>query len=260
MRNILLITMLITSLCFAQNKAIVPKSGTIVFEREQVILDAAKYKKSIQNLNTLMISKLKNEYFLDRSENGEYIDTLQFNEIIKNIPKIESFTSNINNDIIKIHHVFDNEKIKFFTTENNNTVNSLEINTKEFYENPAEIDIQNNLNIKNEAIEYDRDYNFKYSKNRIIEIIEHKNERKIINGYDCFKVVYSFKESHDELVEFVNFREIWVTNKIKTLFHPVIMEKKILEKYYPLQVIEYSNLIEGLITVYKLSSYSINKN
>ncbi len=257
-KQLLLISFIITTFSFSQNKTIVPTSGTIVFERKEIITDSIKYLESIRNLNKLMISEFKKEFLLNKTENGEVVDTLQLKNIIESMPSLESFIPISTNEVKKFHHEFEKEKIVFFITQNEKKISrDLEINTKEIYIDPTEIKIQNNINGYETVTEYYGSFKFQYSNNHIIEIKENRNEKKVINGFNCFKVIYSFKETNDDFIGFTNTREMWVTEKIKTLFHPVIMEKKILEKYYPLEIVEYSDSMKGLITTYKLDKVDI---
>lgn len=257
-KQFLLISFIITTFSFSQNKTIVPTSGTIVFERKEIITDSIKYKESIRSLNKLIISEFKKEFLSNKAENGEEVDTLQLNNIVQSMPSMESFIPISTNEVKKFHHEFDKEKIVFFITQNEKKISrDLEINTKEVYPDPTEIKTQNNINGYETVTEYYGSFKFQYSNNHINEIKENRNEKKVLNGFSCFKVIYSFKEPKDDYIGFTNIREIWVTEKIKTVFHPVIMEKKILEKYYPLEIVEYSDLMKGLITTYKISEFSI---
>ncbi|MBP6039165.1 MAG: hypothetical protein KA523_03085, partial [Flavobacterium sp.] len=101
---------------------------------------------------------------------------------------------------------------------------------------------------------------FEFDKNEIIKLTEYKNETKLINNYKCFKVIYSFntKENSFDFNNFsMNNRELWVTEEIRCNYHPVINEIEILDKYYPLEVIEYSNEIKGTITTYKIETLKL---
>jgi len=105
-----------------------------------------------------------------------------------------------------------------------------------------------------------------FSENVILKISVNKKSRKIINGYDCFKVMYQYKENTDTADEdYLTFtantiyqREMWVTEKIKSLHHPVIFDKSILEKYYPLAIVETQNDIEGFERNYILETLTVN--
>ncbi|WP_144283245.1 hypothetical protein [Chryseobacterium echinoideorum] len=104
-----------------------------------------------------------------------------------------------------------------------------------------------------------------FSSHVILNIAENKEETKKINGYQCYKVVYEYKEdekSNDE--DFMDFagnviykREMWVTDEIQCLYHPVVFEKSILEKYYPLEIKETDNTIHGFETKYILQSINL---
>ncbi|QQV04075.1 MULTISPECIES: hypothetical protein [Chryseobacterium] len=113
-------------------------------------------------------------------------------------------------------------------------------------------------------------YNFEdnlqsFSSHVILTIVENKKETKKIKGYQCYKVVYEYKEdekSNDE--DFMDFagnvtykREMWVTDEIQCLYHPVVFEKSILEKYYPLEIKETDNTIHGFVTKYILQSINL---
>ncbi|RZK06550.1 MAG: hypothetical protein EOO43_21780, partial [Flavobacterium sp.] len=76
-------------------------------------------------------------------------------------------------------------------------------------------------------------FSFAYQKNKDVSIKEFKSDQKIINGLKCFKVIYQYKENFDddELSEILTSNEyssteFWVTDKIKSLFHPVCRVKE----------------------------------
>lgn len=105
---------------------------------------------------------------------------------------------------------------------------------------------------------------YQYSQNEIIEINEFRDEIKTINGFKCFKIIMSFRPNSNGGDEFESFmqqylhkRELWVTDKIKCNYHPVINDEEILSKYYPLEIVESNEIIEGFVTSYKLNTLSI---
>ena len=115
---------------------------------------------------------------------------------------------------IKIHHEFNRDTIKMYCSINGKINNRIFIN-------------RISHEVKDENNEYAEFY-----KNEIIEISEFKNEIKTINGFKCFKVIYSFN-SQEKSFDFNNFsmnnRELWVTEEIKCNYHPVINDIEILE-------------------------------
>lgn len=92
-----------------------------------------------------------------------------------------------------------------------------------------------------------------FSEHVILKIVEDRSSKKIISGYDCYKVIYEYKENNEgndeNYIEFIRNtiykREMWVTDKIRSLYHPVVFEKSILEKYYPLDILETQSDIKG---------------
>jgi len=52
--------------------------------------------------------------------------------------------------------------------------------------------------------------------------------------------------------------ELYVTDKIRCKYHPYFNYRSILENYYPLEIIERDNLIEGVEVQYKLIKLDIN--
>ena len=108
-------------------------------------------------------------------------------------------------------------------------------------------------------------FNFEYQKNKDVSIKELKSDQKIINGFKCFKVIYQYKENFDdnELSEILTSNEyssteFWVTEEIKSLFHPVYRVKEILEKYYPLEITEKSALAKGFKVIYRLKKNDLS--
>ena len=184
----------------------------------------------------------KNERLID----GKKTDTLVLNseveKVAQNFEKMLPYIIEEPSQKIKIHHEFNRDTIKMYYSINGKINNRIFIN-------------RISHEVKDENNEYAEFY-----KNEIIEISEFKNEIKTINGFKCFKVIYSFN-SQEKSFDFNNFsmnnRELWVTEEIKCNYHPVINDIEILEKYYPLEIIEYSNDIKGVLTSYKIETLEL---
>ncbi len=85
-----------------------------------------------------------------------------------------------------------------------------------------------------------------------------------IIGNNCYKAIATYTEIEEAVndPEFPEFNkpeeyievklEMWVTKDIKTLYHPVLKVKEILENFYPLEINESNNFIEGSIRKYTL--------
>ncbi|WP_420573640.1 hypothetical protein [Kordia sp.] len=67
------------------------------------------------------------------------------------------------------------------------------------------------------------------------ELIEYRNETKLILGYKCFKVLMRQKSKHNPNFPFYDF-ELYVTEEINLNYNPISRYKQILGKYYPLEI------------------------
>lgn len=67
------------------------------------------------------------------------------------------------------------------------------------------------------------------------EIIENRNNTKIIEGYKCFQVIVKRKNITNSRLIVYDF-EIFVTEEIKLNYNPVWNYKEFLNKYYPLEI------------------------
>ena len=240
--------MLFSNAIFSQNKTIVPKSGSIVFIKEEKVLDKDLYLKSYKELMPKMKEAIAKEVLYERLIDGKKTDTIQLKEVAekfaKNFELMLQFIVEQEKEEIKFHHEFNGDTINKYFSKNGEiyketTLNKITgIETNEF----------------NEYVENEED--------EIIKLTEFKNETKLINGFNCYKVIYNYKEQKVSDFDFLsevttNIRELWVTEKIKCNFHPVINEKEILDKYYPLEILEYSEEIKGFETNYKLDLITI---
>ena len=103
-----------------------------------------------------------------------------------------------------------------------------------------------------------------YSGNTIHDLKVLKEHTKMIRNYKCFKVIYTYSENNTADVDFSAFmgnfkvtREMWVTSQIKAMLHPIINDQEILSKYYPLEIIETSEMSKGKITHYEVENCTL---
>ena len=233
-----ILTLVFPVLLFSQNKIIIPKGGMIVFQSKEIITDKGLYVNSMKEFKKEMLSGIEEEVVLERLTSGIKTDSVQLKEIVGLMEENLSSFFEIKNNV-QYRHEF-----------KGNIINNSHSFEGEVYEENT-IDIRAGMNM-----EY-------YSYNEIFDLREFKNETKKINGYDCFKVTYSYKEEsgldfNDFLSGYINHRELWVTEKIKCVYHPVINDRQILEKYYPLDISERSDAIKGCEIKYSLVSIEIN--
>ncbi len=227
----------------------IPTSGAIVFIKEEKIYDKDLYLKSFKELKPKMKKAMMDEIYIERLTDGKKTDTILLkSEVEKRIEAFEMMLPLIINgskEEIKFYNEFNKDIItKYYTIDGELIKSKIIIN-------------KTRSEIKDEYDEY-----VEIEENDIIKLTEFRNETRVINGFNCFKVVYSYKASNKEFDFFTNaisnIREIWVTQDIKCNYHPVINEIEILKKYYPLEIVEYSEELKGQKTTYKLESYSLN--
>jgi hypothetical protein len=246
-----IILFLLTSCCvFSQNKTIVPKTGTIVFVKEEIVMDKDLYLKSWKESIPKVKKAMEKQLVYERLIEGKKTDTILLKKEVDKISQAYEMMLPMIVDEpkenIKFHHEFKGDTIIAYNSKDNIS----NYNQKLINQISGSITNENNDNVK-------------IHENQIIKLTEFKKETKIINGLKCFKVVYSFNHGDQESTfdffsEVVtNIRELWVTQEIKCNYHPVINEKEILEKYYPLEILEYSNEIKGFKTTYTIEKFSL---
>jgi hypothetical protein len=249
MKKYIIVLLLFCNVMFSQNKTMIPTSGAIVFIKEEKIYDKDLYLKSFKELKPKMKKAMMDEIYIERLTDGKKTDTILLkSEVEKRIEAFEMMLPLIINgskEEIKFYNEFNKDIItKYYTIDGELIKSKIIIN-------------KTRLEIKDEYDEY-----VEIEENDIIKLTEFRNETRVINGFNCFKVVYSYKASNKEFDFFTNaisnIREIWVTQDIKCNYHPVINEIEILKKYYPLEIVEYSEELKGQKTTYKLESYSLN--
>lgn len=242
---------------YAQKKTIVPKNGTIVFNCKEVITNEKLYEVSKKELKANLSSFLKNKIITEKEQIKEQIDSLQLKNLLKQFENVfENIFNNLSTNINEgyhYHHTFDNNKITYHVTKNGELMGknqTIDVNDK--IRTEATEVYNNEMPFINEFAYFD--------DNDIIEIKEYRNEKRKIKNFDCFKVLISYKETLNDLDFFNNYifyRELWVTKKIKCLHHPIIKYPMILEKYYPLEIMEYSDMQKGIIKEYKIEKISL---
>lgn len=246
----LILVLILPNFIFSQSKAIVPVTGTIAFAREEIVLDKDLYAKSLNELMPKMKKAIEQQILFERLDEGKATDTITLKSEIdlmaENFETMLPLMIEDKKSVIKFHHDFNGDKITSYYSLNGKQ----QVNDKLII-NQTTFEVTNE---KNEFTEIER--------KEVVKIIELKNETKILNGLKCFKVIYTYIEPQKSDFDFMstitnNTRELWVTEEIKCNYHPVINETEILEKYYPLEIIEYSDEIKGFITKYELVEFSL---
>lgn len=236
--------MLITKNALSQNKTIVPEYGAIVFSCADTIYDKNLYQNSLINLIPKLKEEMKNELLSEGIVLISSSDSLLFEKEIEKAANnfVYMMSSSKKEDVKnkKICLEFNKEIITKYHIINEIPVSKITINT-----------------VTGEALN-DIGKNITLHKSQIISLEEYKDETKTINGYKCYKVVYRFIEPENFLNFLANTREIWVTETIKCKYHPLINDVEILKKYYPLEIVEYTDELKGMLTSYKVQVMSFD--
>lgn len=259
---ILLFFVTLSNLLNSQNKTIVPKSGAIVFVSRDSIFDKESYENSLKELDKEFKKQLRANFIKESIANGSPEDTLKLSLLGNMFIGMSDFMKRENESILKSTHEYKNDKIISFLERNGDKGNSLLIDINENHDPILpKSNIENGSNVAVE-VTGEEFYKYFYSKNKILSIKENRQKTKKIKGYNCFKVVYIFSEPNTDDFSFMNAnqttRELWVTEKIKSSFHPIVNEKAIITRYYPLEILEYSNMFKGIFTIHKIEKMDLN--
>ncbi|WP_026705424.1 hypothetical protein [Flavobacterium soli] len=263
-KNIILICLFIASVAYSQNSVIVPKKGKVTFGRQESITDELQYKESVK----AFLSEATKSVVREKEDMDEPIDSSKVESVLKmlndqsTLDFLVSEFMKIEDDMsVKFHHIYSDETIYEY-------VSSFDFPTKDYY---LVINTKSSLikSIDNDSITVLAENKpYEYSKDEIIRVEEFRNETKEIYGFKCFKVILEFKSGQDinEDEDFISLmnskkqtKELWVTESIKSLYHPVLKYKAVLEKYYPLEVSEFSEVMNGHKIVYTITEFDLNR-
>lgn len=242
---------LFSNLSLAQKKTFVPVKGEIVFSSTAIIPDTSYFLASLKENNRRLVDYLVKK--LDIA-NDEKVDTASLLTLMSGSISPKSFSENFD-----YHFLYQDSLIESYKTLNSKRSNSFSIiNTKQL--NYTDLMVFDDDTSGTDPV------NFQYLKLKDKNIKEFKSEKRVINGYECFKVVVKYKidfgEEDDSLEKIIGNEQCiavyWVTDKIQSLFHPVSKEKEILENYYPLEITYDNPLHKGLSLVYRLRSTSLS--
>lgn len=220
--------------------------GLVTYKKQAKITDTAAFNKTTSVFAKNLTDSLKSQVIILKTQLGEdttevsnnttLFENLMLNELFKT-GTLETYIDEFQKDKI-VHFVIEGEKDKRETL-NFNYVDHL---------------VYNGYN--SEEIE---DY---FETEEIISLKEYKTERKLIKGYNCFKVVYTCRENfeHEEefkMPEMIMERALWVTDKIIAPFHSIVRNPEILSKYYPMEITEKMKGVNGFETKYLVENISL---
>jgi hypothetical protein len=240
----------------AQKLVIHPKKGEIHFSSKTNIKDQQAFENAINEKRDKLVEALLSTF------NGVYDSAIVDSIFLKKV-KSEMKDQPFKIEDFDYHQIYLDTLIKSYITNADTLVGDYTLINfkKSTFINQAKID--------NQVINAPE--NFAYSNNKDVSIQEFRKERKLINGYDCFKVVYKYKIDFSDVeevdgmdilgilsVDQPNITEFWVTEKIQSLFHPICREKEILAKYYPLEITQETAFFKGMTMSYTLKSISLS--
>lgn len=111
--NLIIFRILILFICnslYSQSKAIVPKNGTIVFVKKEIITDTLLYKKTFEKVFEKALMEAKKDVLIERGYvNSPVPDSInqQLNQMFEMMKLIllQEITSNETKNLIKYHHI-----------------------------------------------------------------------------------------------------------------------------------------------------------
>lgn len=222
--------------------------GTVTYTKQSKITDTASFNKTSSSFVKDMIDSLKNHLIALKTELGE--DTLLINNINAPLEGL-MFQDLFKSGILETHiDEFQKDKIVSFVIEDDG-------NKRERFNFDYEDHLVYNSYNSQEIDDY-------FESEEIISLKEYKTENKLIKGFNCFKVIYVYREKFDDaqfqIPKIIMERELWVTDKIIAPFHSIVRNQKILSKYYPLEITEKMRKVNGFETKYLLNNISLKQS
>lgn len=236
----------------------IPKQGEIAFVKEISIYDKIAFETSINVLVDDFAILLKKQVIKEKEMNFEEVDENEIDMLI-GLSKSSMrgfFKKMYTNEKVYNYHKYQDSLIISYRKVDNHIVGNyraINKNTGEFY-TLSKLD-STSLNSPKAVAEYREELNPR--------IEEYKDVTKTINGFNCFKVVFTVSEKIDDIFEEEEYDVyttyvLYVTDEIRAKFHPVFDYETVLEKYYPLEISETLGGIEGVETTYTLDEFTLN--
>tara|TARA_R110000868_G_scaffold144520_1_gene363766 strand:+ start:535 stop:1320 length:786 start_codon:yes stop_codon:yes gene_type:complete len=233
-----------------------PKSGIIVFEKKGTITNIKNFNTSLEDFSDSYIKNIKTSILLEREKDSMPVNFDEL-EMLLSFSKInlkKSYLDQFESDSLFYYHKYQDSLIIEYEKVGANIIGDYTV----IYRNSETF---NKLSKKDSTTFYltKESYVFINEKNLIIQ--EYKEDSKVIFGYKCFKIVLIVKEENENDLEynqaFKNYNEIYecyVTEEIKSKFHPIIKYKSLLKKYYPLEIKKKYSMLKSAEINYKIES------
>ena len=89
-----------------------------------------------------------------------------------------------------------------------------------------------------------------FEQENIYEMAVNKSDRKMIMGYDCFKLILVRKETDYFFGNTIY--EMYVTDKIQLPLHSVVLVTKLIPDMFPMEILIREDFIPGMVEVFRL--------
>lgn len=249
-------TLLITFGCISTQlvgQTLYPKKGEIVFVKEAKIYDTIAYEKSKEKFAVKFVDALEKQVKRDSEELGESIDSVELEN------KLNFFRVNIGN--LFFSQMFNALKEYYHLKMMDSLALSYKVIDNKILGDYYVKNVKDNtffwLAKMDSTTIYSRG-KIHPTETSIIDFKENRSDIKYIHGYECFKITFMQEEILDENFKMVTIYTMYVTDKIKSSQHPTIKERIILENYFPLEISESFEEIEGVKTIYTLEKLTLN--
>jgi len=222
---------------------VVPKKGVVVFEKEVVVLNEDLLDSSLVAIEEKFMSTIYSNFDLEDDTDDPYKDSLMMIPAMlkENLIKLDPRKSK--QEPLSYFQEFRDSTIVHYVKEN------LEVIGNYKYIFPKEhtygIALDSIL-----AMKITKNKPYQYLDTGTIKFNEiNPDDRKNIHGYDCFKVIITVTPENS--INAAQSLEMYVTDKIKCRYHPVVDFKEILEQFYPLEIVSKNPAIQGLEIRYR---------
>jgi|GEM_PF-5354368 len=254
MKNILLITTSLVCLCYGTlcaQPGIVPVHGRISFKKSFMINDEAGFRAYAATFGRYLLAGIAAE---GETVNPKGADFVQDEEAFLDFVRSTYSTVTTYAEV----HEFGDSVIRSYRTRDGAMISDYMLIHKDrsTYDMQARIDT---------SFVYIREEPYVYIRYDTVHIEEYRDEVRDILGYPCFRVTLHTIEPEEEGFmayqemnkELRPYTEYWVTERIRSLYHPVCRDREILERYYPLEINEYPEHSRSAVTRYTVDTIDI---
>lgn len=274
MKNLYLISIFLFGFSSAQSQIFSPKTGKIIFEEALVITNTQKIDSALIYKKPILSNMFRDIMFEAIPVIG--IDSAAINNHVKNtiVPGLDyildprkSFTT----PIVQIYTFKDSVieyQIKESLLDKNNEIEVINRATgkSSYFRLKDSVMVPDNLTLRAPIEDIDKN----------IKITEYRNDKKTILGYNCFKVILTkntsmlstfmmlnidlsqnLKEEYSAYLEPISTQIMYVTEQINCKYHPKVKSSRILDNYYPLEIVTYDGFRDGVETRFTLKKINI---